>query len=116
MRETRMFDRTSLLAAIGAAAQANGARLEFAVHGGDALRLALKVKAMRITDPFKGPQEGADIRQLMGIVGADVEGAMDVLRRHFPRSAEDGAKQRFLLRCLANAVIEGDGDAPRYGR
>lgn len=78
--------------------------------------LALKLKAMRITDPFKGPQEGDDIRHLMRVVGVDTEGAMEVLGRYFPRSAEDGAKQRFLLkRLVAEGAVEV-GDAPRYGR
>lgn len=78
--------------------------------------LGLKLKAMRITDPLKGPQEAADIRHLMSVVGVDAEGAMDVLRRFFPRSAEDGAKQRFLLKRLtADGTAEG-GDAPIYGR
>ena len=78
--------------------------------------LGLKLKAIRITDPLKGPQEAADIRQLMRVVGVDAEGAMDVLRRYFPRSAEDGAKQRFLLKRLTGDGTPEDGDAPRYGR
>jgi hypothetical protein len=78
--------------------------------------LALKLKAMRITDPFKGPQEGDDIRNLMRVVGVDAEGAMDVLRRFFPRSAEDGAKQRFLLGRLTKDRTTKDSDAPIYGR
>lgn len=79
--------------------------------------LGLKLKAMRITGPIKGPQEAADIRHLMQIVGVDFEGAMEVLRRFFPRSAEDGAKQRFLLRRLmGDGESEGNGDAPAYRR
>lgn len=78
--------------------------------------LALKLKAMRTTDPFKGPQEADDIRNLMQVVGVDLEGAMDVLRRFFPRSAEDGAKQRFLSKRLTADGTARDGDAPTYGR
>ncbi len=78
--------------------------------------LGLKLKAMRTIDPFRGPQEGADIRNLMRIVGVDLDGAMDVLRRYFPRSAEDGAKQRFLLRRLMGEDTVEDGHAPRYGQ
>ena len=78
--------------------------------------LGLKLKAMRVADPFKGPQEGADIRHLMEVVGVDAEGAMEVLRRFFPRSAEDGAKQRFLLKRIIGNGLGEDGDAPRYGR
>ncbi len=82
-----------------------------------AYMLGLKLKAMRITDPLKGPQEAADIRHLMAVVGVDSEGAMEVLRRFFPRSAEDGAKQRFLLRRLmGDSESEGNGDAPTYRR
>lgn len=81
-----------------------------------AYMLALKLKAARITDPLKGPQEAADIRHLMEVVGVDAEGAMEVLRRFFPRSAEDGAKQRFLLKRLMADAAGEDGDAPRYGR
>ncbi len=77
--------------------------------------LSLKLKAARIADPFKGPLEGSDIANLMRVVGVDDEGAMDVLRRFFPRSAEDGAKQRFLLKRL-KADREEDGDAPIYPR
>lgn len=78
--------------------------------------LALKLKAMRIADPLKGPQEAADIRHLMDVVDVDTEGAMDMLRRFFPRTAEDGAKQRFLLKRIAAERGAEDGDAPSYGR
>lgn len=79
--------------------------------------LGLKLKAMRITDPLKGPQEAADIRHLMAVVGVNIEGAMEVLRRFFPRSAEDGAKQRFLLkRLMGDDETAEDGDAPAYRR
>ncbi|WP_237478987.1 hypothetical protein [Lichenibacterium dinghuense] len=77
--------------------------------------LSLKLKAARIADPYKGPQDSADILNLMRVVGVDAEGAMEVLGRYFPRSAADGAKQRFLLKRLMGERQE-DGDAPIYPR
>ena len=75
--------------------------------------LALKLKAMRILDPAKGPQEASDIRHLMRIVGVSTaEDAIALLRRYFPRSADAPEKLRFLLRHLGAA--EGDHDAPAY--
>jgi hypothetical protein len=78
--------------------------------------LALKLKAMRILDPVKGPREADDIRGLMAVLGVDTEGAIAILRRYFPRTAEDGAKQRFLLGHMGSGAERSDGDAPRYGR
>ncbi len=78
--------------------------------------LALKLKAMRILDPVKGPREAEDIRGLMAVLGVDAEGAMAILRRYFPRTAEDDAKQRFLLRHILPGAERSGHDAPRYGR
>jgi len=78
--------------------------------------LALKLKAMRVLDPIKGPREAEDIRALTMVLGVDVEGAIAILRRYFPRTAEDAAKQRFLLGHMLRGGERSDGDAPRYGR
>jgi len=78
--------------------------------------LALKLKAMRVLDPIKGPREAEDIRALTMVLGVDVEGAIAIVRRYFPRTAEDAAKQRFLLGHMLRGGERSDGDAPRYGR
>jgi hypothetical protein len=74
--------------------------------------LALKLKAIRIMDPAKGPQETADILNLLEVLEIETpEAAIEILGRYFPRTAEDPAKQLFLLRQIWNA--EGS-DAPHY--
>jgi len=78
--------------------------------------LALKLKAMRVLDPIKGPREAEEIRGLMAVLGVDVDGAIAILRRYFPRTVEDIAKQRFLLGHMLPGGERSDGDAPRYGR
>jgi hypothetical protein len=75
--------------------------------------LALKLKAIRVLDPTRGAQEAADIRNLMKVTGAtSAEAAISVMGRYFPRSADDPAKQLFLLRHVLAG--EGDEDAPAY--
>ena len=75
--------------------------------------LALKLKAVRVLDPTKGPQEAEDIRNLLKVTGiSDPAGAIDVLRRYFPRSAEDPLKQLFLLKQILKDP--GNLDAPEY--
>jgi hypothetical protein len=76
--------------------------------------LALKLKAMRINDPSRGPQEAEDIRNLLraGEI-ATIEDAIAVLARYFPRSAKDAERQRFFLK----HIWPGEGspdDPPRY--
>jgi len=71
---------------------------------------------MRVFDSIKGPREAEDIRALMAVLGVDVEGAIAILRRYFPRTAEDIAKQRFLLGHMLPDSERSDGDAPRCGR
>jgi hypothetical protein len=74
--------------------------------------LALKLKAMRVNDPLRGPQEASDVMHLIRVCKIeDIDGAMAVLARYFPRSADDGAKQRFLLKHIWS---KGEVDAPRY--
>lgn len=83
--------------------------------------LALKLKAMRVNDPAKGADETSDIRNLLAVLKiAEVEAAIAILRRYFPRSAEASEKQRFLLKNMflipsySRPADGADRDAPRY--
>jgi hypothetical protein len=76
--------------------------------------LALKLKAMRVTDPLRGEAERLDILNLMRVVGiSTVDEAIVLLGRYFPVSAASAEKQRFLLK---NMGKEGAADAPTYPR
>jgi hypothetical protein len=75
--------------------------------------LALKLKAIRVNEPKKGPQEGLDIINLMNVLGLKTsDDAIAVLARYFPRSAESSDKLRFVLKYLES--LKGAHDAPRY--
>jgi len=75
--------------------------------------LALKLKAIRISDPVRGEAERLDINlmRVVGISGADE--AIALLGRYFPASAASSEKQRFLLK---NMDRRGAADAPSYPR
>jgi hypothetical protein len=74
--------------------------------------LALKIKAIRVSDARKGEQERLDILNLMRVVGVKTaEEAISILGRYFPVSAANADKQRFLLRYMNQ---EGASDAPEY--
>jgi hypothetical protein len=76
--------------------------------------LALKLKAVRVTDPVRGETERLDILNLMQVVGiSTAEEAIALLGRYFPISAASSDKQRFLLE---NMSREGGIDAPKYPR
>jgi hypothetical protein len=76
--------------------------------------LALKLKAMRISDPIRGEAERLDILNLMRFLGiSTIDDAIEALRRYFPASAAASEKQRFLLK---NMNLEGAVDAPQYPR
>ena len=76
--------------------------------------LALKLKAMRVTDPVRGETERVDILNLMQVVGiSTADEAIALLGRYFPISAASSEKQRFLLE---NMSREGGIDAPKYPR
>src|SRR5258708_21017312 len=76
--------------------------------------LALKLKAVRVTDPVRGETERLDILNLMQVVGiSTAEEAIALLGRYFPISAASSEKQRFLLE---NMNREGRIDAPKYPR
>jgi hypothetical protein len=76
--------------------------------------LALKLKAIRVTDPVRGETERLDILNLMKVVGiTTAEEAIALLGRYFPVSAASSEKQQFLLK---NMNREGGIDAPEYPR
>jgi hypothetical protein len=77
--------------------------------------LALKLKALRVSDFPKGTQDMADVANLLRVLHiVDVEQAIAVLREYFPRSAADAGKQRFMLKRLL--ASEAPSDAPQYPR
>ncbi len=79
-----------------------------------AYMLALKLKAIRVNDPARGPTEAEDIRNLLRVVGVStVEEAIAVLGRYFPRSAKDADRQRFLLKHIWPGKAS-ESDPPRY--
>ena len=76
--------------------------------------LALKLKAIRITDPVRGEAESLDILNLMRVVGiSSADEAIALLARYFPASAASSEKQRFLLKHMDK---RGAADAPEYPR
>lgn len=76
--------------------------------------LALKLKAMRVADPVKGPLEARDIRKLMAACGlTGIDDAIAILGHYFPRSAADADKQRFLLKHVLSQE-DPDDDPPDY--
>jgi hypothetical protein len=76
--------------------------------------LALKLKAMRVTDPVRGETERLDILILMKVVGiSTAEDAITLFGRYFPVSAASAEKQRFLLKNMSH---ERGLDAPKYPR
>jgi hypothetical protein len=73
--------------------------------------LALKLKAIsRINDPAKGVQETSDIQNLLRSNGVEnIEEAIAMLGKFFPKSAADADKYRFLLKHI---WPKGDPDEP----
>ncbi|WP_291697100.1 hypothetical protein [Bradyrhizobium sp.] len=77
--------------------------------------LALKLKALRISDFEKGQQDMTDVAHLLKVLNLkDTEEAIEILAEFFPNSAAHADKQRFVLKRL----FSGDTsiDAPRYPR
>ena len=71
--------------------------------------LALKLKALRISDFSKGSKDLEDVRNLLRVLAiADVEDAVSVLAAYFPNSAADADKQRFVLRHIFAAGTPND--------
>jgi hypothetical protein len=77
--------------------------------------LALKLKALRISDFGKGQQDMADVAHLLKVLNlSEIERAIEILAEFFPKSASDADKQRFVLKRLLAGDIAID--APHYPR
>jgi hypothetical protein len=77
--------------------------------------LALKLKALRISDFEKGRQDMADVAHLLKVLDVtDVEAAIGILAEFFPHSGADADKQRFVLKRLFSGGTTVD--APSYPR
>lgn len=77
--------------------------------------LALKLKALRVSDSAKGPSDIADVANLLHVLAiTEVEPAIEILAEYFPKSAQDADKQRFVLKRILS--MEAPNDAPRYPR
>ena len=77
--------------------------------------LALKLKALRVSDFAKGAGDMEDVANLLRVLHIDgVEPAIEVLAEFFPKSAADADKQRFVLRRILSQPRSPD--APRYPR
>jgi hypothetical protein len=77
--------------------------------------LALKLKALRVSDFAKGSKDIDDVRNLLGVLNiTEIEPAVEILTEFFPRSGADADKQRFVLKSiLSKGPVE---NAPRYPR
>jgi hypothetical protein len=77
--------------------------------------LALKLKALRVSDFAMGSKDIDDLRNLLSVLNiTEIEPAIEVLSEFFPRSGADADKQRFVLKSiLSKGAI---GNAPRYPR
>jgi hypothetical protein len=77
--------------------------------------LALKLKALRISDFERGQQDMADVAHLLRVLDlTEVEQAIAILAEFFPNSASDADKQRFVLKRLFSGGTSID--APSYPR
>jgi hypothetical protein len=77
--------------------------------------LALKLKALRISDFGKGQQDMADVAHLLKVLDlTEIEQAIEILAEFFPNSAADADKQRFVLKRLFSGEVSID--APSYPR
>jgi len=77
--------------------------------------LALKLKALRVSDFAKGSKDIDDVQNLLGVLNiTEIEAAIAILTEYFPRSGSDADKQRFVLKSiLSKGATE---NAPRYPR
>ena len=75
--------------------------------------LALKLKALRISNFEKVTQDLADVASLLRVLSIkDVEEAIRALTEFFPNSADAADKARFVLKRVLS--MEGSADAPSY--
>jgi hypothetical protein len=57
--------------------------------------LALKLKALRVSDFAKGSSDIEDVRNLLAVLNiTEIEPAIEILTEFFPRSGADADKQR----------------------
>jgi hypothetical protein len=77
--------------------------------------LAMKLKALRVSDFAKGSKDMDDVRHLLDVLAIKaIEPAIEILSEFFPHSGADADKQRFVLQ---NILSKGaPGNAPRYPR
>jgi hypothetical protein len=77
--------------------------------------LALKLKALRVSDFAKGSKDIEDVQNLLTVLGiTGAEPAIEILTEFFPRSGADADKQRFVLRSILSKGPTTD--APGYPR
>jgi hypothetical protein len=77
--------------------------------------LALKLKALRVSDFDKGSKELDDVANLLKVLDiTDVEAAIAVMAEYFPKSAAHADKQRFVLKHVLSR--ESPTNAPSYPR
>jgi hypothetical protein len=77
--------------------------------------LALKLKALRVSDFEKGQQDMADVAHLLKVLNlTEIKHAIEILAEFFPNSAADADKQRFVLKRLFSGGTSID--APSYPR
>jgi hypothetical protein len=77
--------------------------------------LALKLKALRVSDFERGKQDMADVAHLLKVLNiAEIEQAIAILAEFFPKSAADADKQRFVIKHLLSGGTSID--APHYPR
>ena len=75
--------------------------------------LALKLKALRVSEFDSGLRDLADTAALLRVLKiTEPEAAIAILAEYFPKSAIDAGKQRFVLKRLLSA--DSPLDAPRY--
>ena len=77
--------------------------------------LALKLKALRMSDLKKGSKDLNDLAGLLRLLDiTDPERAVEILAEYFPKSGADADKQRYVVRHILS--LEGKTDAPSYPR
>jgi hypothetical protein len=68
--------------------------------------LALKLKALRVSDFGKGRQDMADVAHLLRVLAIhEIEPAIEILAEFFPNSASHAEKQRFVLKRILSGEL-----------
>ena len=77
--------------------------------------LALKLKALRVSQFEKGSSDLSDVSNLLRVLDIEeAEEAIGILLEYFPKSTADVEKARFVLKHVIS--MESSVDAPRYPR